>query len=196
MGEYDGEQRVLNQNDARPSDLAAFASSARSTRYMLQFSGAIWYPMVYELPDAGQAGARQAEAGAAVRPDPALHRRPRRPVTCSRPPGRRASSTTSCGGFNDIFGDEGNIFPDQTVFLDWLAAKGHDEGRLLLPGSVADVDAPGCPVTHPYDPARDVRIFADKDAPTCSDMQARRMPGVEAVQGHLGAPGDRRPRRR
>src|SRR5438445_646928 len=52
-------------------------------------------------------------------------------------------------GFNDIFGDESNIFPDQRVYLDWLGEQGHVEGRLLLPGSVADLADPDCPVSHP-----------------------------------------------
>ena len=74
-------------------------------------------------------------------------------------------------GFNDIFGDESNIFPDQTVYLDWLQAKGHDEGRLLLPGTVAALDEPGCPVAHPYDPAT---IYASDETKTAylRDMQA------------------------
>ncbi len=47
--EYDG-IRVLNQNDARPSDLTEFTKLGHVHAHMLQFSGAIWYPMVYELP--------------------------------------------------------------------------------------------------------------------------------------------------
>ncbi|MBN9618490.1 MAG: Rieske 2Fe-2S domain-containing protein, partial [Actinobacteria bacterium] len=84
-------------------------------------------------------------------------------------------------GFNDIFGDESNIFPDQVVYLDWLRQQGHEEGRLLLPGSVADVDADGCPVRHPYDPAT---IYASNETKTAylREMQARRMPEVEAAK--------------
>ncbi len=80
---------------------------------------------------------------------------------------------------NDAFGDESNIFPDQTVYLEFLAQHGHDEGRLLLPGSIAQLDADGCPVQHPYDPAS---IFASNDTKLAylRDMQVRRMPQVEA----------------
>jgi UDP-MurNAc hydroxylase len=90
-------------------------------------------------------------------------------------------------GFNDIHGDEANIFPDQTVYLDWLTARGHDEGRLLLPGSVADLDVADCPVTHPYDPAT---IFASDETKTAylRDMQARRMPQVEAMKATWAHP--------
>src|ERR1700759_3577765 len=84
-------------------------------------------------------------------------------------------------GFNDIFDDESNIFPDQTVFLNWLRAQGHHEARLLLPGSTASVSEPDCPVVHPYDPET---IYASNETKTAylRDMQARRMPEVDAAR--------------
>jgi UDP-MurNAc hydroxylase len=90
-------------------------------------------------------------------------------------------------GLNDIFDDASNIFPDQLVYLDWLRAHGHDEGRLLLPGSVADVAAPGCPVAHPYDPQT---IYASNETKTAylRDMQQRRMPQVEAAKATWAHP--------
>ena len=90
-------------------------------------------------------------------------------------------------GFNDIFDDESNIFPDQVVYLDWLREQGHDEGRLLLPGTVAAVDEPGCPVDHPYDPDT---IYASNETKTAylRDMQARRMPEVEAAKATWAHP--------
>src|SRR5689334_6187807 len=51
--EYDG-VRMLNQNDARPTDLTTFAELGHVHAHLLQFSGAIWYPMVYELPQAAK----------------------------------------------------------------------------------------------------------------------------------------------
>ena len=41
--------------------------------------------------------------------------------------------------FNDETRDPANVFPDATVFLEFLAERGHDNGRLLIPGSTADV---------------------------------------------------------
>src|SRR5690242_16709725 len=46
----DGSYRVLNQNDARPSELSVFRELGPVDGYLVQFSGAIWFPMVYELP--------------------------------------------------------------------------------------------------------------------------------------------------
>ena len=84
-------------------------------------------------------------------------------------------------GFNDMFGDESNIFPDQQVYLDWLAAKGHDEGRLLLPGTVADLDDPLGAVRHAMPDDEVHAVFADKAA-YLRAYQARRMPEVEAAK--------------
>jgi UDP-MurNAc hydroxylase len=169
----DGEHTVLNQNDARPSELEVFRQLGPIDAYLVQFSGAIWFPMVYELP----ARAKQA-LGATKRA-----RQFDRTLRYIEEAGARFVFPTAgppcfldeeLWGFNDIFGDESNIFPDQTVYLDFLRSKGHDEGRLLLPGSVAPLGEPDCPVTHLVDPRT---VFGDKAA-YLRDMQARRMPEV------------------
>ncbi|MCW2525087.1 MAG: (2Fe-2S)-binding protein, partial [Frankiales bacterium] len=46
----DGTTTLLNQNDARPSDLTSFQRLGHVDAHLLQFSGAIWFPMVYDLP--------------------------------------------------------------------------------------------------------------------------------------------------
>ncbi|MDX6309876.1 MAG: UDP-MurNAc hydroxylase, partial [Nocardioidaceae bacterium] len=40
----DGRFRVLNQNDARPSELSVFRELGPVDGYLVQFSGAIWFP--------------------------------------------------------------------------------------------------------------------------------------------------------
>jgi UDP-MurNAc hydroxylase len=176
----DGEQIVLNQNDARPSELDLFKQLGPVDGYLVQFSGAIWFPMVYELP------ARAKQALGSTKRD----RQFDRTLRYIEELGARFVFPTAgppcfldeeLWGFNDIFGDESNIFPDQTVYLDWLRGKGHEEGRLLLPGSVAALDEPDCPVVHPYEPET---IYASNDTKTAylREMQARRMPEVEAVK--------------
>ena len=179
----DGEQTVLNQNDARPSELDAFKALGPVDGYLVQFSGAIWFPMVYELP----ARAKQA-LGSTKR-----ERQFDRTLRYIDELGARFVFPTAgppcfldeeLWGFNDIFGDESNIFPDQSVYLDWLRTQGHDEGRLLLPGSVAALAAPDCPVEHPYDPST---VFGDKAA-YLRELQARRMPEVEAAKAGWANP--------
>src|SRR4029079_12887421 len=48
---WDGEQRLLNMNDCRIHDLAEVTADGPVDQQWLQYSGAIWYPMVYEMPD-------------------------------------------------------------------------------------------------------------------------------------------------
>lgn len=177
---YDGRQRVLNQNDARPSELDAFTELGPVDGYLVQFSGAIWFPMVYELPDrAKQALGRAKRERQFDRTRRYIEELEARFVfPTAGPP---CFLDEELWGLNDIVGDDSNIFPDQTVYLDWLSSRGHDEGRLLLPGSVASLDEPDCPVAHPYDP---VTVFGDAEtkAAYLKDMQARRMPEVEAAK--------------
>src|SRR5438045_8555445 len=46
----DGETRIFNQNDSRPMDLDVLNSYGPYDAHLLQFSGPIWYPMVYGFP--------------------------------------------------------------------------------------------------------------------------------------------------
>src|SRR3954471_8850872 len=158
----DGQYRVLNQNDARPSELSTFGGLGAGAASCVQFSGAIWFPMVYELP------ARAKQAMGRSKRDRQFDRTLRYieelgasyVFPTAGPP---FFLDEELWGFNDIFGDESNIFPDQTVYLDWLQSLGHDEGRLLLPGSVARLDEPDCPVAHPYEPET---IYASTETKT------------------------------
>jgi UDP-MurNAc hydroxylase len=174
---HDGTSTLLNQNDARPSELSRFRELGPVDAYLIQFSGAIWFPMVYELPKRAKQALgqtkRERQFDRTLRYIEELGARFVFPTA-----GPPCFLDEELWGFNDIFGDESNIFPDQTVYLDWLAKNGHDEGRLLLPGSVASVSQPGCPVAHPVDPEK---IFGDKTA-YLRDYQARRMPEVDAAR--------------
>jgi UDP-MurNAc hydroxylase len=182
----DGQYRVLNQNDARPSELSIFRELGPVDAYLIQFSGAIWFPMVYELPArAKQAmgrSKRERQFDRTLRYIEELDARFVFPTA-----GPPCFLDEELWGFNDIYADESNIFPDQTVYLDYLAAQGHDEGRLLLPGTVAAVDEPGCPVVHPYEPST---IYGSNDtkAAYLREMQARRQPEVEAAKAGWAHP--------
>ena len=46
----DGTARLVNQNDCRTDDLDALRAHGPVDLHWLQYSGAIWYPMVYEEP--------------------------------------------------------------------------------------------------------------------------------------------------
>jgi UDP-MurNAc hydroxylase len=182
----DGRYRLLNQNDARPAELSVFRELGPVDAYLVQFSGAIWFPMVYELP------ARAKQAMGRSKRDRQFDRTLRYieelgasyVFPTAGPP---CFLDEELWGFNDIFGDESNIFPDQVVYLDWLRSKGHDEGRLLLPGTIADLAEPGCPVRHPFEPET-IYASAEIKAAYLQDMQVRRMPEVEAARASWAHP--------
>ncbi len=182
----DGSTTLLNQNDARPSDLGFFAGLGPVDVHLLQFSGAIWFPMVYDLPKRAKqalgATKRERQFDRTLRYIDDLKASYVFPIA-----GPPCFLDEELWGFNDIFGDESNIFPDQSVFLDWLAQRGRDNGRLLLPGTVADVSEPGCPVRHPIADAEVERLFADK-AGYLAEMRERRQPAVEAAKAGWAHP--------
>jgi UDP-MurNAc hydroxylase len=172
--EHDG-VRVLNQNDARPTDLTTFAELGHVHAHMLQFSGAIWYPMVYELPESAK------RAFGKQKRDRQFDR------TWRYIDDLKASHVFPIAGppcflddelwqFNDIFGDEGNIFPDQSVFLREYAKVGGTNAVVLLPGSVSSLSAEACETTHPTDVDE---FFANKTA-HLEEMRERKAPIIAA----------------
>ena len=176
----DGSTVLLNQNDARPSNMSVFAELGHVDVHLLQFSGAIWFPMVYDLPKRAKqalgATKRERQFDRSLRYIADLDASYVFPIA-----GPPCFLDDELWGFNDIFGDESNIFPDQLVYLDWLRGHGMDNGRLLLPGTVAQVTEPGCPVEHPIPDAEVAKLFADK-ASYLVEMRARRQPEVETAK--------------
>lgn len=147
--EFDG-VRLLNQNDARPADLSTFAALGHVHAHMLQFSGAIWYPMVYELPQAAKTAfgkqKRERQFDRTFRYVADLKASWVFPIA-----GPPCFLDEGLWRFNDIFGEEGNIFPDQSEFIKEYAKAGGSNGVILLPGSKATLTADGCDTAHPHD---------------------------------------------
>ncbi|MBV9594158.1 MAG: MBL fold metallo-hydrolase [Actinobacteria bacterium] len=182
----DADSTVLNQNDARPSELSAFLELGPVDAYLIQFSGAIWFPMVYELPKRAKQALGATKRGRQF--DRTLRYIEELGASVVFPTaGPPCFLDEELWGFNDIYGDESNIFPDQTVYLDWLSERGHQEGRLLLPGSVADLSDPQFSVQHPISDAEIEKLFADKES-YLRDYAARRMPEVEAAKAAWAHP--------
>jgi UDP-MurNAc hydroxylase len=160
----DGSARVLNQNDARPGDLDALRALGPFDAQIVQFSGAIWYPVAYDFPEELKSQlAREKRVNEMARAEQyvewmgAAHVFP-----CAGPP---AFLDDELFAMNDFTRDEVNIFPDQTVFLDQLAADGITTGELVVPGSVAELDDGGeCKVTHPCGEEELRRPFVEKRA--------------------------------
>ena len=175
--EYDG-VRLLNQNDARPTDLTVFAELGQVHAHMLQFSGAIWYPMVYELPESAKTAfgkqKRDRQFDRTWRYIDDLKANWVFPIA-----GPPCFLDDELWQFNDIFGDEGNIFPDQSVFLREYKAIGRDNGVVLLPGSVAMLSTEDCQVTHPV-PDLD-EFFANKEQ-HLREYRERQRPVIAAAK--------------
>ena len=175
--EYDG-VRLLNQNDARPADLSEFAKLGHVHAHMLQFSGAIWYPMVYELPKAAKTAfgkqKRERQFDRTMRYINDLKASWVFPIA-----GPPCFLDDELWQFNDIFGDEGNIFPDQQAFVDHYRELGYDNAVILLPGTVAEITATDCTVTHPVD---DVREFFARKEEHLRAYRERQRPVIEAAK--------------
>jgi UDP-MurNAc hydroxylase len=172
--EYDG-VRVYNQNDARPTDLAEVAKLGHVHAHLLQFSGAIWYPMVYELPQAAKTAfgkqKRDRQFDRTFRYIDDLRASYVFPIA-----GPPCFLDEDLWQFNDIFGDEGNIFPDQ---MEFMRVYPGDNGVVLLPGSVSELTGDGCTTTHPVPDLAE--FFAHKED-HLRDYQARMRPVIEAAK--------------
>src|SRR4029450_13371947 len=114
----------------------------------LESSGGILSPMVYEFPEKAKRvlahKKRVAQLARAFRYIELLD--PRFVVPSAGPP---CFLDDDLFAFNDLYGDDTNIFPDQTVFLDHIAWHGRKGGRPMLPGSVAEVPPGRVDVRHP-----------------------------------------------
>lgn len=174
--EYDG-VRILNQNDARPTDLTVFNALGPVHAHLLQFSGAIWYPMVYELPEAAKRAfgkqKRDRQFDRTFRYIDDL--RAANVVPIAGPP---CFLDDELWQFNDIFGDEGNIFPDQWVFQQEYAKAGGTNSTVLLPGSVMELTADSAVTTHPTD----VEEFFAHKREHLEEMRERKKPVIEAAK--------------
>ena len=156
----DGESILVNQNDCRTNDLAQLRAHGPVDLHWLQFSGAIWYPMVYDMPIDDKRRLCEAKVDAqfarAMRYVESIDAR--YVVPSAGPP---AFLDEDLFALNMIDGDEVSIFPDQTAFLRRLADAGR-HGVMNVPGTTIDIGPDSIEVTHPV-PIEEVEaIFGDK----------------------------------
>lgn len=174
----DHEVRVLNQNDARPRDLESITAFGPYDGHLLQYSGAIWWPVVYDLPEVARSafGERKRINGMA-RAHKFIETIGARFVFPNSGPA--AFLDPELFSLNDLDNSADNTFPDQQVFLNYLHDHGQDNGRLLIPGSTATLTAAGCAVSHPMSEAEVAHIFTDKRA-YLEAYAERQQPAIEA----------------
>jgi UDP-MurNAc hydroxylase len=131
--------------------------------HLLQFSGAIWYPMVYRFgPDEMARVGREKRANQmrrALRYIEAVGARHVVPFA-----GPAAFLDDALFRLNDLHDDPANIFVDQPAFLAFLAQHDISTGHLMIGGSAATVTPERFDVAHPGGAAHVERIFTDKRA--------------------------------
>jgi UDP-MurNAc hydroxylase len=177
----DGETTAFNMNDARPVDLDVLTDAFGPVDvHMLQYSGAIWYPMVYDMP------ARAKEAFGTQKRQRGMDRArqyiaqvgatwviPSAGPPCFLDPELR--------DLNDDHGDPANIFPDQMVFLDQMRRNGHDHGLLMMPGSTAEFTGAHLDsLQHPLPTEEVEAIFTTGKADYIAEYAARMQPVLAA----------------
>jgi UDP-MurNAc hydroxylase len=160
---FDGESRIVNQNDCRLNDLTAVTRHGPVDMQWLQYSGAIWFPMVYDEPEDVKrelATAKvESQFGRAIRYVDAVGARV--VVPSAGPP---CFLDPELFPLNVITGDEISIFPDATAFLERLTKDDIDTGVLVVPGTTIEVTTDTVTVGHPVPDDDVARIFADKGA--------------------------------
>jgi UDP-MurNAc hydroxylase len=182
----DGTAVLLNQNDAHPLDIPAIREFGAVDAHFLQFSGAIWWPMVYQLPETAKqefaARKRKGQFERALRYIDAVEARHVFPT--AGPP---------CFLDDDLFDLNGNgpngesIFTDQQEFLTELAqARPGTSAHLLLPGTVAEPAGAKCGLTHRHAPEEIARMFGDKRA-YLRDYARRQQPALAAERASRAA---------
>lgn len=172
----DGEVRVLDQNDCHLPDPGAVGPH---DLHLLQFSGAIWYPMVYRYdPETMLRLGREKRANQLTRATRYIEAIGARAVVpFAGPP---AFLDDALWHLNDFGTDPGNIFLDQSEFVAYLAERGVGNALLMGPGSTASVRPGAVTVTHPGGEETLRRAFTEKKA-YLEEYRERRRPEVEAV---------------
>ncbi len=124
----DSTATVFNQNDSKPIDFDAILEFGPYDAHLVQFSGAIWYPMVYRLPAEEQhaLGVRKranqlARAARMVKEVDAAQFFPFAGPPCFL--------DEALFHLNDLGTDESNIFLDQHAALEHMRESGHRQRR-------------------------------------------------------------------
>jgi UDP-MurNAc hydroxylase len=157
----DGDVRIFNQNDSRPVEFEALNAFGPFDVHFLQYSGAIWYPMVYRFPqkmkDALSSKKRRTQMERALRYAQQIGAP--HIVPSAGPP---CFLDDDLMYLNDFDRDPTNIFPDATVFLEMVAEAGFAQGHLMVPGSVGTIGEGAFEVAHAQSDDEVAAIYTDK----------------------------------
>ncbi|MBM7368185.1 MBL fold metallo-hydrolase [Gordonia hydrophobica] len=190
----DGETVCFNMNDARPVDLDVIDEQfGRVDVHLLQYSGAIWYPMVYDIP-------RKSKANFAIQKRQRGMDRARSyieqvgatwVVPSAGPPMFLDDDLFALNDFNTgSDADKASIFPDQAEFLEQMRTHGTDDGvkhrgLMMVSGSVADfAGAELGSIEHPYPPES---VFGENKQAYLESMKEKFAPIIAAQKATWAA---------
>jgi UDP-MurNAc hydroxylase len=183
----DGQVRVYNQNDSRPVEFGPVEQFGPLHAHFLQYSGAIWYPMVYDFPERMKqtVGKRKRRNGMAralkyVEQYDAKHVFPFAGPPCFL--------DDDLFHLNDLDQDEANVFPDQFAFLEYAREQERDNVHLFLTGTAVEL-APDGGVTIEQIPQDEVTRIRDDRKAYLLSYKRRVQPTIDAILGAL--PQDR-----
>ena len=174
----DGDARLVNQNDCRTNDLSVLAAHGPVDLHWLQFSGAIWYPMVYEMDEAEKkrlcVEKVDAQFSRAIRYVESIEA-----TTVVPSAGPPCFLDPELFGTNMIDGTETSIFPDQVEFQKRLGDLGRHNVATTIPGTIFTVINGAVTVEQPLPGDEVTRIFTNKRE-YLSKYQADMMPWLQA----------------
>ncbi|MFT4214832.1 MAG: MBL fold metallo-hydrolase, partial [Microbacterium sp.] len=159
----DGTASILNQNDAHPLDLEKLLSFSKPDAYFTQVSGAIWWPMVYDLPQDAKRNFAQLKRDAQnkramyyIEKVDAEHVFP-----MAGPPMFLREELFRYNGHGL---QDDSIFTDQRQFLAHMSGvRPAQKGYEFVPGTQVDLDRGELSVTQTLYTTEEIdRIFDDK----------------------------------
>ena len=185
----DGEVRIFNQNDARPVEDGPVAAFGPYDAHFLQYSGAIWYPMVYDFPERMKAtvGRRKRENGMARALRYVDQYQAKQVFPFAGPP-CFLDERDGLFAINDFDDDPANVFPSQLAFLEFMREQGHDNGHLFVPGTTVVLGADGKCEIEQVPQAQIDEIYGERRA-YLTNYQKRAQPQIDAM--HAGLPQDK-----
>ncbi|GAA3771803.1 MBL fold metallo-hydrolase [Microbacterium kribbense] len=159
----DGTASILNQNDSHPLDLEKLLGFAKPEVYFTQFSGAIWWPMVYDLP-------QESKQNFAHLKREAQHKRAMYYVEKVDAPhvfpmaGPPMFLRDELFGYNGYGTDDNAIFTDQAQFIERMQAEAPQyAGHIFVPGTVVELNGGQLSMSQTlYTDAEIEAMFADK----------------------------------
>jgi UDP-MurNAc hydroxylase len=159
----DGTASILNQNDSHPLDLDKLLSFSKPDAYFTQVSGAIWWPMVYDLPHESKVHFAQLKRDAQnkramyyIEKVDAEHVFP-----MAGPPMFLREELFRYNGYGE---QDDSIFTDSRQFLEHMAeVRPEQKGYLFIPGTQVDLDHGELQVTQTlYSEAEIEHMYGEK----------------------------------